>query len=183
MISMRKYKVLPVLLAVAITLQSCEFSCSVGGKKEETKGNAVLKDGARVYNDIALTANKVKLSKAYLVLKDGTPMPEGNLVDFTQPVLLRLLVDEGWVNENGRVMLGAAEKITAEDGSVLLDEADMFAEGYEDGISTEDAKQISLSASIKLKKEMPPATFTVSFRVWDKKGEGYVEGSYKLYSK
>lgn len=180
---MRKYNLFPALLAVAITLQSCEFSCQLGGKKEEPKGTAVLKEGARIYNDISLSTNKLKLDKAYLVLKDGTPMPEGNLVDFSQPVILRLLISEGWTEENGKVMLGASEKIEAEDGTVLLDEADMFAKGFEDGVSTTDAKQISITASIKLKREVPPTTFTVSFRVWDKKGEGFVEGSYKLYSK
>jgi hypothetical protein len=170
-------------LILAITLQSCEFSCSVGGKKDEVKGTAVVKDGARVYNDIQLSTNKVKLTRAYLVFKDGTAMPEGNLVDFTKPVNVQLEVEDGWVNENGKVMLGAAEKITAGDGTVILDEQDLFKGQYDDGIAASDASKIGLTANITLKKDAPPASFTVSFRVWDKKGEGYVEGSYKLYSK
>jgi hypothetical protein len=172
-----------LFILLAFSLQSCEFSCSIGGKKDEVKGTAVVKDGARIYNDIQLTTNKVKLSKAYLVFKDGTAMPEGNLIDFTKPVNIQLVVDDGWVNENGKVMLGAAEKITTEDGAVLLDEKDLFSGKYDEGISASDAREIGLTATITLKKDVPPATFTVSFRVWDKKGEGYVEGSYKLYSK
>jgi hypothetical protein len=178
-------KGIPVLLLAitALFLQSCEFNCSVGKKQDEVKGTAVVKDGTRIYNDIELTANKIKVSKAYLVFKDGAAMPEGNLVDFTKPVNVQLVIDEGWKEENGKVLLGAAEKITAEDGTVILDEKDLFSGRYDDGISVADAKNIGLTASLTLKKDLPPATFTVSFRVWDKKGEGFVEGSYKLYSK
>ncbi len=177
----------PVCILVFITaslfLQSCEFSCSVGDKKEDIKGTAVLKEGARIYNDIQLKTNKVKVSRAFLVLKDGTAMPEGNLVDFSQPIKVKMEVEEGWVEENGKVLLGASEMITAEDGTVILDEKDLFSGKYDDGISATDAKEIGLTAALTLKKDMPPTTVTVSFRVWDKKGEGYIEGSYKLYSK
>lgn len=174
-----------ILLAAcaALLLQSCEFSCSVGKREDEVKGTAVLKDGVRIYNDIQLTTSKVKVRKAYLVFKDGTAMPEGNLVDFTKPVNVQLVIDEGWKEEGGKVMLGAAEKIVAEDGTVILDEKDLFSGKYDDGILVEDAKNIGLTASLTLKKDLPPATFTVSFRVWDKRGDGYVEGSYQLYSK
>jgi hypothetical protein len=172
-----------LLISTALILQSCEFNCSVGKKEDDVKGTAVVKDGARIYNEIELITSKVKVSKAYLVFKDGTAMPEGNLVDFTKPVNVQLVIDEGWKEENGKVLLGAAEKITAEDGTVILDEKDLFSGKYDDGISVSDAKNIGLTASLTLKKDMPPATFTVSFRVWDKKGEGFVEGSYKLYSK
>lgn len=180
---MRKFSLPLAFLLLAVTLQSCEFSCTIGGKKDEVKGTAVVKDGARVYNDIQLTTNKVKLSRAYLVFKDGTAMPDGNLVDFTKPVNVQLEIEDGWVNENGKVMLGAAEKITAADGTVILDEADLFKGQYDDGIAASDAGKIGLTANITMKKDAPPASFTVTFRVWDKKGEGFVEGSYKLYSK
>jgi hypothetical protein len=180
---MRKLTHPLICLLLVCTLQSCEFSCSVGGKKDEVKGTAVVKDGTRIYNDIQLTAQGVKLEKAYLVLKDGSAIPEGNLVDFTQPVNVKLVVEDGWVNEKGKVFLGAAEKITAEDGTVLLDEQDLFSGQYDEGIDASDAANIGISANITIKKEMPPTTFTVAFRVWDKKGDGYVEGSYKLYSK
>jgi hypothetical protein len=177
-----KFTSVLAFVLVTLSLQSCEFSCSVG-KKEEEKGTAVIKDGARIYNDIQLTTNKVKIEKAYLVFNDGSPMPEGNLVDFTKPVNVEFAIKEGWVEENDKVMLGAAEKITAEDGTVIMDEKDLFSGKYEEGISVKDAKAIALTATIKLKKEIPPTTFTVSFRVWDKRGDGYFEGSYKLYSK
>ena len=172
-----------VFIVLSVFLQSCEFNCSIGKKKDEVKGTAKVKDGTRIYNDIQLQTNKLKVSKAYLVMKDGSAMPEGNLVDFEKPINVQLVIDEGWTEQNGKVFLGASEKIAAEDGTVILDEKDLFSGKYSDGISATDAKEVGLTASLTLKKGLPPATFTVSFKVWDKKGEGYVEGSYKLYSK
>jgi hypothetical protein len=174
----------PFLLMICsiIFLPSCEFNCSVGKKEEEVKGTAVVKDGARVYNNIELNSSGVKVSKAYLLLQDGKRVPDDNFVDFKKPVKMQLIIDEGWIEKEGKVMLGASEKITAEDGTVVLDEQDLF-EKYPDGISAADAKSIYLSAALKLKEGAAPASFTVSFKVWDKNGDGYVEGNYKLYSK
>jgi hypothetical protein len=180
---MKSFAFLLLLFVITIGLPSCEFSCSVGNKKDEVKGTAVVKDGARIYNDIQLTAANVKVEKAYLVMKDGSAMPEGNLVDFKTPVNVQIMVAEGWKEKDGKVLLGASEKITAEDGTVILDEKDLFGAEYADGISIADAKAIGLSASVKLKEGVPPVSFTVSFRIWDKSGDGSIEGSYKLYSK
>jgi len=169
------------IVSLSISLSSCEFSCSVG-KKDEVTGTAEVKDGARVYNNIQLNSTGVKVDKAYLLFDNGQRVPDDNFVDFNGPVKMQILIDSGWVEENGKVLLGASEKIITEKGEVLLEEADLF-EKYPDGISAEDSKSIYLSATVKLKEGIPPTSFTVSFRVWDKKGSGFVEGSYKLYSK
>ena len=169
------------IVSLSVLLSSCEFSCSVGNKDEVT-GTAEVKDGARVYNNIQLNASGVKVDKAYLLLDNGQRVPDDNFVNFNGPVKMQILIDSGWVEENGKVLLGASEKIVTEKGEVVLEEADLFQK-YPDGISTEDSKSIYLSASVKLKEGIPPTSFTVSFRIWDKKGNGFVEGSYKLYSK
>ncbi len=95
---------------------------------------------------------------------------------------MQLKIDEGWVEKDGKVLLGASEKIIAEDGTVVLEEDDLF-EKYTDGISAEDAKSIYLSAALRLKEGAAPTSFKVTFKVWDKNGNGYIEGSYKLFSK
>lgn len=175
-----------LLLSFLFTFQSCELSCTVNDKKEnkENKDNVVFKDGVRLSNEIALDAEDVKVDKAYLIFEDGKPVPAGNIVDFTQPVKLILVIEKGWKEENGKVWLGASEKIETESGEVLLDEKDLFENAYSDGISAEDARFLSLSAIIKLTREINPlTTFNVSFRVWDKKGDGLLQGRYKLYSK
>ena len=173
----------PFLFAVCVVfmLQSCEFNCSVG-KTDNVSGVAEVKDGARVYNKIQLTSNKVKVEKAYLLFDNGQRVPDDNFIDFNSNVRMQLIIDSGWVEENNKVMLGASEKIVAEDGTIVVEEADLFQK-YPNGITTEDSKSIYLSAILKIKKDVPPTSFTVSFRVWDKKGDAYIEGSYKLYSR
>ena len=171
------------IASMAFFLQSCEFNCSIGKKKEEEiKGAAVVKDGARIYNNIEIVSPGLKISKAYLVYEGGVRVPDDNFVDFKKWIKLQLEVDSGWVVQNGKVMLGAAEKITAENGRVILEDNDLFKK-YPDGITAEDAKYIVLSAGVDLKEGAAPTSFTVAFRVWDKNGSGYAEGSYKLYSK
>lgn len=171
-----------MMVCLSFFLQSCEFNCSVG-KKDEVKGNSTVKDdGARIYNNIQLKSSGVKLNKAYLVFENGDRVPDNNATEFKSPVKMRLLIDSGWVENKGKVVLGASEKIIAEDGTVLLDEADLFSK-YPDGLTANDAKVILLTADIKIRENIPPTLFTVLFKVWDKAGTGYIEGSYKLYSK
>ena len=69
----------------------------------------------------------------------------------------------------------------SEDGSVILDKEDLFTSS--DGYSVEDAKIIGISVTINVKSGSPPTYFTVHYRLWDKKGDGVIDGSYRLYSK
>jgi len=176
-----RYRSLLLVVCISFFLSSCEFNCSIGKDKEVT-GTAKLKDGARVYNNIELTANGVKVDKAYLIFDNGERVPDDNFVDFKNPVKLQILVDSGWVEESGKVMLGASEMITTETGKILVEEADLFQK-YPEGIPAKDAGSIYLTAILTVKEGVPPTSFTVSFRVWDKNGNGFIEGSYKLYSK
>ncbi len=179
---MKQIRSISIVICLTFFLASCKFSCSVGGSDEEPKGTAVEKDGARLYNNIKLTAYKANLKRAYLEFEDRTRVPDDNFIDFSQPVKLMLAIDGGWVEENGKVLLGASEKIIAEDGRVVLDEKDLF-ESYSDGIKVSDSKLIFLTAALKLREGSPPTSFSVQFRIWDKKAEGYIEGSYMLFSK
>jgi hypothetical protein len=166
-----------------ILLSSCKFSCSVGNN-DDAPSTAEFRDGARISNEIELQADGVKVDKAYLLFKDGTAVPAGNIVDFKQPVQLILVIDKGWNETEGRVSLGAYEKIEVETGEVLVEEEDMFAQYTERGISAAAAKRITLTATITLKKEIAPlTTFYVTFKVWDKKSRAFLQGRYKLYSK
>jgi hypothetical protein len=170
-----------LFVSIIILFPSCEFNCSVG-KKEDPPGTAVVKQGTRIYNGIDLEVNGLRVTKAYLLLEDGQRVNDDNFVDFKQPVRLQLLIDSGWVEQEGKVLLGASETITEENGRIVLQEADLFQK-YPQGINTRDAGIIYLSASLKLKENASPTSFTVSFRVWDKRGEGWIRGSYKLFSK
>jgi len=174
-------RLLAFLLFVTVFLSSCEFSCSIG-QKDEPKGTAVVKDGSRIYNNISLQTQGVKVGKAYLVFDNGDRVPDDNFVDFKRPVRLQFSIDSGWVEQDGKVFLGAAETITDEKGRTVLQEEDLFQQ-YPDGIPAEDANFFYLSATLTLKPNASPTSFTVSFRVWDKKGDGSIQGSYQLYSR
>ncbi len=168
------------MIGISLLLQSCEFNCSVGKKDEEIEKPKTL--NGRIKNDIQLETNGVKIEKAYLVFEDGMKVPEDNVVDFSKKIKMYVFIDSGWTVIDGKVKLGASEKITAL-GKTLLDEKDLFNE-LSDGVSPEDANVISLSATINLKKEVQPlTTFQVSFKIWDKNSEAFITGSYKLFSK
>ena len=171
-----------VFLVISFFLQSCEFSCSVGNNEPE-KESVTANESIRIKNDISLQTNGVKVGKAYLLFDDGEPVPDDNVIDFSQPVQLVLSIDRGWQEENNKVSLGASEKIMVEN-DVLLDEKDLFENKFPDGMPAEDAKIIYLKARVTLKKRIQPlTTFIVSFHVWDKNGKGFIQGNYKLYSK
>jgi hypothetical protein len=170
------------LCCAMLLLQSCEFSCSVGGKKGEIKA-PVMSGSTRIYNGIQLRSNRLKIDKAYLVFEDGERVPADNFVDFSQPVKLILLIDSGWTIRDNKSFLGASEKLTTEGGELILDEKDLFAQAYSDGVSAKDAKLIGLTATLHMKKNAPPTSFKIDFRVWDKEGEAFAEGSYTLFSK
>lgn len=175
---------LTLFILVIFTLTSCEFHCSVGKKEDADKiGEKNPKKGTTVSNNIQLTTKHVKVNEAYLITAtDGKRIEEGNVVDFSQPVKIIIQVDSGWVEQNGKSFLGASEKMTA-GNTTLIDKEDLFAEYEETGVDAIDAKTIGLSVTVNLPKGTPPTDFDIVFKVWDKKGQGTIEGSYKLYSK
>jgi hypothetical protein len=173
-------------LLVSIVLSSCQFECKVGdvGKKEKPVANKPVhtSDGATLYNGIQMNAHKVSVNKAYLIFENGERVPDDNFIELSSTEKLVIIINNGWTEDDGRVWLGASEKVVTENGNVLLEEKDLFAESTE-GASATDAKIISLSVTLNLKKGTPPTVLIVYYKVWDKKGEGFVEGSYKLYTK
>jgi hypothetical protein len=173
---------LTVFVLLTMVLTSCEFHCSVGTPVEKQPTPAGSTDKPSIANRIKLTTRNVKVSQAFLITaNDNKPVPENNAIDFSQPVKLMLVIESGWTVENGLSFIGASEKVSSE-GTVLLDEKDVFAE-YESGVNATDAKAIGLSVTIPPPPKGAVNEYNVEFRVWDKKGTGYVEGSYTLHSK
>lgn len=175
-----------ILFIISTVLNSCEFHCSVGSNEEkEKKAQKAVEpyhqDGATIYNGIELTTHKVKLNKAFLIYENGDKVPDDNFIDFKDAVTLVLQIDSGWTVIGDRCWLGASEKVISETGKVIGEKNDMIADLAE-GYPAEDAKIIRLSMGVNVTSGSP-TYFTIPFRLWDKKGEGYIEGSYKLYSK
>ena len=171
-----------ILIIAALFLMSCEVKVNTSDNKKTTEDTASAKttSGSKVRNQIKLTASTVKVDQAFLLFDEGRLVPEDNKVEVGQKVLLRLIVD-GWKPVNGKVKLGAAEKIETSDGQVLLDKEDLFA-SFEDGVDPGDARIITLTAVITRVDKLYDH-FKVSFRVWDKNSNDEVAGSYLLYLK
>ena len=164
------------ILLLAITF----FSCEVKVNNPSSKESKTEKTNAKIRNGIQLKANGLKVEQAFLAYEGGGLVSNENKIDVNQKVILRLIMD-GWKEENGKVMIGASEKLTTSKGQTILDTDDLFG-AYPEGVDAKDAKYITLSAVITRLDELYDH-FLVEFRVWDKKGGGDVTGSYKLYLK
>ena len=176
---MRRIIFSTVILAV-LALSSCEFKAETKTSSESSEPPKTASQAAssKIRNGIELNASgKMKVEQAFLLFEDGTLVPESNQTQVNKPVNLRLIVD-GFTEANGKVEIGASEKISTNNGDVFLDEKDLFTTLGE--IEPERAKMLTLKATITRLDKLYDY-FVVSFRVWDKKGDGDVTGAYKLY--
>src|SRR4030095_4432311 len=147
----------------------------------EVKVNTPAGDGTeKIRNGIQLKEKGLTVEQAFLLFEDGKLIPPGNKIEVGQWVGLRLIVN-GWQKKEGKVFLDAEEQITTSDGKQLLDQKNLFNE-YADGLTSEDAKALTLSERITAIDNMYDY-FTVTFRVWDKQNQNELSGSYKLYLK
>lgn len=146
-----------------------------GGSVSSTDNNSPLK-GAMVKNDIEVAARDVKVKAVYLMTADNQ-FKKTNTAVLGEKIYLTLETDTGWTKIDGRSFLGASEQIFDKDGTVVLDAQDLFAELETEGLEAKVAYNVNLSAVID---HIEPGyeTFTVKYRIWDKKGSGEVKGGY-----
>ena len=173
-------RILPAII-ISIAIASCNNSGQPNTKTEGGEAKSSPSTASQnVRNDVSFKESGLSVQQAFLQFEDGRLVPQDNKVEVGQQVNLRLIID-GWEAKDGKVLLGASEKITTDDGSVVLDEADLFG-GYPDGVDAAAARVITLSAVITRVDKLFKY-FEVSFRVWDKAGSDNVTGSYRLYLK
>ena len=165
----------PIFFLAIILFCSCEFTV----KQEPSADNKPVSKGSKIRNGIELkTTGDLKVSQAFLLFEDGSLVPSSNEAKVNQEVNLRLIIEGGFTQTNGMVEIGASERIETSTGQVLLDEKDLFSNLGE--IEAARAEALTLKAVITRLDKLYDY-FLVSFRVWDKKGNGEVTGSYKLY--
>lgn len=171
-------KIIPVLFFPAIIFfLSCNNSPESRPSVEQN--TETKKTSSKIRNGIELnTKGNLDVSQAFLLFNDGSLVPSSNEAKVNQEVNLRLIIDKGFAENNGLVEIGASERIETNTGELLLDEKDLFANLG--AIEAERAKMLTLKAVITRLDKLYDY-FLVSFRVWDKKGNGEVTGSYKLY--
>jgi hypothetical protein len=162
-------------LAILFTLTSCQFSCNVGDKKNN-KENTVISGSDK--ENAALEAKDVKVKEVYLANANGTPLQK-NEARLYEKIYVVIKLDTGWTKINGKSYVGAGERISTSEGTVVVDAEDIFKDNEAEGFSPKDAAVISLSAVITRKAEGID-NYAVQFKAWDKKGAGEVKGKYKF---
>lgn len=133
-------------------------------------------------NGIKLKIKGFKVKEAYLLFDDDTKVPANNTVELNQRVSMLIILDNGFVAENGMKFPGASEKIVLSNGYKVLETGDLFTAYDSTGVKPEDANFIILKAVITQLENMKNHVI-VSFKVWDKKGPDEITGSYKLFIK
>ncbi|MGZ3852858.1 MAG: hypothetical protein ACXVBX_08710 [Flavisolibacter sp.] len=133
----------------------------------------------KIANDISIaTSGGVELNRTFLSYESDEPVPSSNTTSVGKAIYLNLVLSKGWKEEMGEVSIGASQKISTDDGTVVLDNADLF-DNYK-SISAEDAKYIKIKAVVN--KLTPNIKyFIVDYKVWDKNGSGMIKGSYRFY--
>ena len=160
-----------VFMLMSLLVSSCEISVKRGDSEEPGK--------SKIRNGISIQAKGIDVEQAFLITEDGALLPEGNKVKVNQKIKLRLIAS-GWKEKDGKIFLDASEKVETSEGNVFLDEKDLFR-SYEDGLSPEDAKYITLSVVITQIDKLYDF-YKVLFQVKDKNDDQKsVEGTYKLY--
>jgi hypothetical protein len=174
---------LAFLLAIATAWQ-CNITVQTGDDQATIKAKTVSSEdglgltGAVIKNNIDIEATGTKLKAAYL-MDANNQYKSDNTATINEKIILTIETDTGWVKTNGQSFIGASEKILAKDGTVVLDAPDLFADYDAEGLPSDIAKTINLTAIID---NVQPGyeDFTVQYRVWDKKGTGEIKGSYKF---
>lgn len=153
------------------------------GKEEkeenEKKENKKEESEIQILNDISITTEgDVEVYRTFLSYEDGSLVPSSNTTSLGKPIYLNINITKGWHEENGEVSLGASERISTDNGTVFLDAGDLFKN--RNSLNAEDAKFIRLKAVVN-SMTGPINYFVVDYKVWDKKGNGEIKGSYKFY--
>jgi hypothetical protein len=180
-------------LAVIIILSACNNASTdpngSSSKKENKNDKTEAKNDSKkedereskpqVLNDIFLeTEGGIQVNQAFLSYENGDVVPSPNITSLRKPIYLRLNLIKGWKEEMGEVSLGASEKISSDNGTVFLNEPDLFQK-YK-SLNADDAKVVQLKAVIN-SMSGPIKYFVVDYKVWDKNGDGVIKGNYKFY--
>ncbi|MBS1511949.1 MAG: hypothetical protein JST86_13965 [Bacteroidetes bacterium] len=134
-------------------------------------------------NGIKIEAKGFNIKESYLVFEDERRVPAGNKVEINQQVNLRIILNTGFKEINGKVFPGGSEKLELSTGELILDTKDLFTAYDQTGVSPADAKYITLKSKITDIKDKSNFVI-VNFRIWDKKSDdNLITGSYKIYIK
>ncbi|PZP51402.1 MAG: hypothetical protein DI598_03335 [Pseudopedobacter saltans] len=164
-----------VLLAAVFT------ACKENGRKTFSESEVVKKiqtnDGTIIRNNIALdTKGDLKVEQAFMLRANGSLVNDSNEVKVGEMIELRLLVN-GWKSQKDSIALGASEKIVTNDGTSVVDVADLFKD--QAAIPLNKAQMIRMQATVT-KQEKEYSYYKVDFKVWNKDADQSLTGSYQI---
>ena len=148
----------------------------------QTRPAGVVVANKSFENGIQMKIKGFTVKEAALYFDDESKVPADNKVALNQRINLQLVIDKGWNEVAKRVYPGGSQIIKLTDGYEVLKSSDLFASYDETGVTKEDARYITLNASITEIKNKKNGVI-VNFRIWDKKGNSEITGSYKFYIK
>lgn len=167
-------KILFVLAAFSIC--SCEFSTTSGNKTADHL-KTVSESAEKIRNQIQFEEEGgLKVETAFLMKNDGELVPEDNTLKAGEGFKLILKLS-GWQAENGKVLIGAGERLRNSNQVVMMQEDDLFANA--EAISAEDAQVITLIMEV-LNTETIYDFYETDFKVWNKNTEQMVSGTYQF---
>lgn len=140
------------LVAVCLTMVGWECSTSQGIKKDFLTGLTTKEDG-------------LKVDEVYLTI-DGEKTDSTELAIGSQGVINFKGVDY-WKVVDGKVFPGAAILVVDEDGKTVMEEKDLFEQYKDDGVTLEQAKDITLSLTIGTPLKAGQ-NYTWKGRIWDR---------------
>lgn len=158
------------------------FSCKEKGGSEtkavdNSAATASKNDGSIIRNNIQLnTQGELKVLQAFMLRSNGSLVNDSNEVKVGEMVELRLLVD-GWKSKTDSIALGASEKIVTNDGTSVVDVADLFKD--QTAIPLNKAQMIRMQATVT-KQEKEYNFYKVDFKVWNKEADQSLTGDYKI---
>jgi hypothetical protein len=158
-------------LLASLSLTALIFSaCKSEVKYPVNEGN--------IRNGIQLKTNGVLVEQAFLTYEDGSPVDESNTTTLNKKIKINFIV-QGWQEQNGQVPLEASEKVTTSNGKVVMHEKELFSKGGMKVLSAVDAQFPRLTVEVSGMNK-PHEYYLVSFRIWNKGTDQWIEGEYKF---
>lgn len=125
---------------------------------------------------IAIESNRLSFDEVYLFSREKGKTVTGDRASLDEHVYMIFEGLDGFVVQEGSVLVGLGMKITDASGQVILDEEDLIGDSEMDA----DELHTRLSPSFILTGSEVDNPVSVEIRIWDKRGAGRIRASTRL---
>jgi hypothetical protein len=149
---------------------------NISDKRGEGTFKASLDFSIARDDKIQLAYEKFRFREIYLFsLESGQTITDGK-ASFDETIYFLFEGLEGFALDDGRIQLGLSMVVKDANGNIILDEPDLFGDGYQ---KYEDVHQQVASSLVLTGSEIAnPVLYEV--RIWDKRGPAWLSASTKL---